>query len=222
METSRKIPVSKRSFDVGVALTLFISISPLALIIWLAVRLSLGKPAIFRQLRPGIAGRPFTIYKFRTMRHAEEIGDGSDEQRITTLGGFLRRTSLDELPELWNVIRGEMSLVGPRPLLIRYLERYSPEHLRRHEVRPGITGWAQANGRNALTWEERFALDVWYVDHQSFWLDLKILLITIPRAFARKGINRQGHATMPEFVGSHSDSLSHEVSADHQCLTRVS
>src|SRR5947209_17593293 len=164
MEISRKIPISKRSFDVAIASALLILLFPLTLLIWFAVRMSLGRPAIFRQLRTGIAGRPFTIYKFRTMRHAEEIGDRSDEQRITKLGRFLRRTSLDELPELWNVVRGDMRLVGPRPLLIQYLERYSPEHLRRHEVHPGITGWAQVNGRNALTWEERFALDVWYVD----------------------------------------------------------
>jgi len=222
MEISRKIPISKRSFDVAIASALLILLFPLTLLVWFAVRLSLGRPAVFRQLRTGIAGRPFTIYKFRTMRHAEKIGDRSDEQRITKLGRFLRRTSLDELPELWNVVRGDMRLVGPRPLLIQYLERYSPEHLRRHEVHPGITGWAQVNGRNALTWEERFALDVWYVDHQDIWLDLKILLITIPRALARKGINQQGHATMPEFMGSPSSSVSHEGSADNQCLTRVS
>ncbi|MFL6437879.1 MAG: sugar transferase [Terriglobales bacterium] len=191
-----------RSLDVSLAAALLILFFPLMLVVWVVVRLRLGKPAIFRQVRAGIAGRPFTIYKFRTMHCSEGLGEDVDENRVTSLGSLLRATSVDELPELWNVLLGDMSLVGPRPLLMQYLERYSPEHLRRHDVRPGITGWAQVNGRNAITWEQRLALDVWYVDHQSFWLDVKILLMTIPRTLARKGINQQGHPTMPEFMGS--------------------
>ncbi|PYS20333.1 MAG: UDP-galactose phosphate transferase [Acidobacteria bacterium] len=197
-----EIPCWKRSFDIAVASAALVLTLPLMLFIWIAVRISLGKPAVFRQRRPGLGSQPFIIYKFRTMRCQKECGDAPDEKRLTQLGGLLRRTSLDELPELWNVLRGEMSLVGPRPLLMQYLNRYSTEQLRRHEVCPGITGWAQVNGRNAITWEERFALDVWYVEHQSFWLDLKILCMTLPRALTREGVNQQGHATMPEFIGS--------------------
>ena len=160
-----------------------------------AVRVCLGRPVFFRQPRPGLHGRPFALVKFRTMR----AGTGSDAERLTRFGRFLRTTSLDELPELWNVLRGDMSLVGPRPLLMQYLERYTPEQARRHEMKPGITGWAQVNGRNALTWDERFALDVWYVDHWSLALDLRILARTLGAILRRKGITAPGSATMPEF-----------------------
>jgi len=159
---------------------------------------------LFGQKRPGLHGQPFRIFKFRTMTDAR-AADGSplpDEQRLTRLGRFLRASSLDELPELFNVLRGEMSLVGPRPLLMQYLERYSPEQSRRHDVLPGITGWVQVNGRNALTWEDKFRLDVWYVDHWSFWLDLKILFLTFSKVFKREGISQPGHATMEEFMGN--------------------
>ncbi|MDW8226777.1 MAG: sugar transferase [Anaerolineales bacterium] len=163
-----------------------------------------GSPVIFRQQRAGYKGRPFWIYKFRTM--TDRTGpDGHllpDEERLTPLGRFLRSTSLDELPELINVLRGEMSLVGPRPLFVKYLERYSPEQMRRHDVVPGITGWAQVNGRNAISWPEKFALDLWYVDHWSFWLDLKILWMTFWKTLKREGISQPGHATMEEFMGN--------------------
>ena len=155
----------------------------------------MGRPVFFVQERPGLNGKPFRLIKFRTMRE----GTGGDAERLTQLGKILRATSLDELPELWNVLRGEMSLVGPRPLLMRYLPRYTTEQARRHEVRPGITGWAQVNGRNALNWEQKFEYDVWYVDHQSFWLDMKILWLTVWQVVARRGINAEGEATMGEF-----------------------
>lgn len=187
----------------GIALVLF---SPVLTAIALFVRIKLGSPVLFRQQRPGLHGKPFTLLKFRTMNDARDP-DGNllpDEQRLTPFGQFLRRTSLDELPELFNVLRGEMSLVGPRPLLMQYLERYTSEQMRRHEVKPGITGWAQVNGRNALSWEEKFALDVWYVDHLSFWLDLKIILLTIWKVLRREGISQDGFATMPEFMGTES------------------
>ena len=174
---------------------------PLMLVIAVCVRATMGSPILFRQLRPGLRGQPFVLYKFRSMSPAYESESCADEHRISRLGGFLRSSSLDELPELWNVLRGEMSLVGPRPLLMHYLHRYSPEQQRRHEVLPGITGWAQVNGRNAIDWEERFALDLWYVDHQSLWLDLKILCLTLLRVLRRDGINRSGHVTTPEFMG---------------------
>lgn len=170
----------------------------------LLIRTRLGYPILFTQTRPGLHGKPFTIYKFRTMTD-ERDADGKllpDSDRLTRLGRFLRSTSLDELPELFNVIKGEMSLVGPRPLLMQYLNRYTPEQARRHEVRPGITGWAQINGRNALSWEEKFALDVWYVDNCSLWLDIRIIALTIWKVFRREGISHQGEATMPEFKGT--------------------
>ena len=176
---------------------------PLALL-GLMVRRKLGSPVLFRQVRPGLHGRPFMMVKVRTM--TDERGADSellpDAQRLTPFGRFLRATSLDELPELWNVLRGEMSLVGPRPLLMEYLPLYSPEQARRHEVRPGITGWAQVNGRNALSWEERFKLDVWYVDHRSLWLDLRILWLTVRKVIVREGISAHGEATMPRFTGN--------------------
>ena len=161
----------------------------------------MGSPVFFRQTRPGYLGRPFTVVKFRTMT----TGEGGDDVRLTRLGRLLRKTSLDEIPQLWNVLRGELSLVGPRPLLMQYLERYTPEQARRHEVLPGMTGWAQINGRNAISWEEKFALDVWYVDHWSLTLDLKILLQTIRKIVRREGISAPGVATMTEFMGSNSN-----------------
>jgi len=163
-----------------------------------------GSPILFRQNRPGLRGKPFAILKFRTMTNARDAQGNllPDAQRLTLLGRDLRSTSLDELPELLNVLRGDMSLVGPRPLLMEYLPRYTPEQARRHEVKPGITGWAQVNGRNAISWEEKFKLDVWYVDHCSLWLDLKILALTVIQVFQRNGINATGHATMPVFEGS--------------------
>lgn len=173
---------------------------PVMFLVALLIRATIGSPVLFRQLRPGFRGRPFVLYKFRTMRLQDDSGSSTDEQRISRVGGFLRKTSLDELPELWNVLKGEMSLAGPRPLLMQYLDRYSPEQRRRHEVLPGITGWAQVNGRNAVEWEQRLAMDVWYVDHHTLWLDLKILALTVIRVLGRQGISRPGHATMPEFT----------------------
>lgn len=174
----------------------------LALMVWWLI----GRPVFFVQTRPGWHGKPFRMMKFRTMREAWDA-DGkllSDEERVTGLGRFLRATSLDELPELWNVLIGDMSLVGPRPLLMEYLPLYTPEQARRHAVKPGITGWAQVNGRNAITWEKKFELDVWYVDHQSFWLDMKILWLTVWQVIRRDGIRHEGHETMPFFTGSGS------------------
>jgi lipopolysaccharide/colanic/teichoic acid biosynthesis glycosyltransferase len=198
------IPYAKRLFDLAFTIPGFILISPLLGAIALLVRRVHGRPVIFYQQRPGYHGKPFMIYKFRTMREVyDEQGQPlPDEQRLTRLGRFLRSASLDELPELMNVIRGEMSLVGPRPLLMQYLERYSPEQMRRHDVLPGITGWAQVNGRNALTWEDKFRLDVWYVDHWSLRLDLKILLLSLSKVIRREGISQPGQATAAEFMGS--------------------
>jgi lipopolysaccharide/colanic/teichoic acid biosynthesis glycosyltransferase len=194
----------KRCLDIALTIALLVVLSPLLLLIALLVRSQLGKPIFFRQLRPGRHGKPFMLVKFRSMNDAND-GNGNllpDEQRLTAFGRFLRSTSLDELPELWNVLRGEMSLVGPRPLLMEYLARYTPEQARRHEVRPGITGWAQVNGRNVITWDEKFALDVWYVDHLSLWLDLHILLRSVSVILQRHGVNQPGHATAERFVGS--------------------
>ncbi|MFN3943462.1 MAG: sugar transferase [Allosphingosinicella sp.] len=193
----------KRMFDIAVSAAALILLSPVLAGTAAAVALALGRPVLFRQVRPGLHGRPFTLIKFRTMRDAVDA-DGrplSDAERLTRFGRFLRSTSLDELPELWNVLRGDMSLVGPRPLLMAYLERYSPEQARRHEVRPGLTGWSQVNGRNAIGWPEKFALDVWYVDNRSFLLDLRILFMTLGEVFGRRGISAEGSATMPEFLG---------------------
>lgn len=194
----------KRAVDVSVAIWLFIILMPVFFFVWIGVRISLGAPVLFRQVRPGLGGEPFTMFKFRTMREGRGP-DGSilpDHARLTPLGRFLRMTSLDELPELMNVLKGDMSLVGPRPLLMDYLPLYSPEQARRQEVRPGITGWAQVNGRNAISWEEKFALDVWYVDHQTFWLDLNILWMTLVKVIRQDGINAAGEATMSRFKGS--------------------
>lgn len=198
------IAVIKRAFDLGAAAILLMCLAlPLA---WLAllVRIKLGSPVLFRQQRPGLNGRPFQMLKFRTMTDARGP-DGAllpDAERMTALGRWLRATSLDELPELWNVLRGEMSLVGPRPLLMEYLALYTPEQARRHEVRPGITGWAQINGRNSIDWTQRFALDVWYVDHQSLALDLRILWLTLRKVWRREGISAEGEATMSKFKGN--------------------
>jgi lipopolysaccharide/colanic/teichoic acid biosynthesis glycosyltransferase len=198
--------VLKRLLDILIALAaLFLLALPL-LTLALLIRWQMGSPVLFRQTRPGLRGKPFTMYKFRTMRAAADQHGRMlpDAERLTPLGQFLRRASLDELPEFINVLKGEMSLVGPRPLLMEYLERYTPEQARRHEVQPGITGWAQINGRNTLSWDERFRLDVWYVDHWSLWLDLKILAITFLKVLKREGISAEGHATMPEFTGRNS------------------
>jgi len=193
----------KRALDLALTIPALIVLSPVLLLIALSVRLTLGAPILFRQTRPGLHGKPFTLYKFRTMTDARDAQGNllPDAERLTRFGRFLRATSLDELPELFNVLRGEMSLVGPRPLLMQYLDRYTPEQARRHEVKPGITGWAQVNGRNALTWEQKFAFDVWYVDHQSLWLDARIIVLTIWKILTREGISHPGHATMEEFWG---------------------
>lgn len=194
----------KRQLDLVIALFLLVLLSPLLLVVALAIRLRLGRPILFTQVRPGLYGRPFVMYKFRTMREAHDASGRPlpDADRLTALGRLLRSTSLDELPELLNVVKGDMSLVGPRPLLMQYWTRYTPEQRRRHDVQPGITGWAQVNGRNALSWEERFALDLWYVEHQSWRLDLRILLLTIRQVMLRRGISHEGQATMAEFMGS--------------------
>ena len=193
----------KRLFDIGFSLCWLVGFSPLLLVVAILVRLRLGAPVLFIQERPGLRGRPFRMVKFRTM--TDDLGaDGEllpDAQRLTPFGKFLRSTTLDEFPEMWNVLVGDMSVVGPRPLLMRYLPRYSPFQARRMEVKPGVTGWAQVNGRNSLTWEEKFALDVWYVDHRTFWLDLKIVVRTFFKVFARSGINSGTAATMDEFKG---------------------
>ncbi len=198
------VPLSKRLFDLVLTLPGLVLISPLLGLIGVLVRIFLGSPVLFRQMRPGKGGEPFNVYKFRTM--TDERGSSehllSDAERMTGLGRFLRSLSLDELPELFNVLRGEMSLVGPRPLLMQYLERYSVEQARRHEVLPGITGWAQVNGRNAITWEDKFRYDVWYVDNWSLWLDIKILLTTAWKVITREGISQLGHTTAEEFMGS--------------------
>lgn len=194
----------KSLFDRIAAMLALIVFSPVLGILIVLVRLKLGSPVLFRQQRPGLHGQPFTLLKFRTMTDARDTAGNllPDAQRLTKFGKFLRASSLDELPELWNVLKGEMSLVGPRPLLMRYLERYTPEQARRHDVRPGITGWAQVNGRNAISWEEKFALDSWYVDHVSFRLDMKILWLTVIKTIRREDISQQGQATMEEFFGS--------------------
>ena len=196
----------KRLFDIAAAAcALLVLALPLLVVIWM-VRRKLGSPVFFTQVRPGMHGKPFKMVKFRSMT-SERGADGEllpDAVRLTPFGRFLRSTSLDELPELWNVLKGDMSLVGPRPLLVEYLPLYSPEQARRHEVRPGITGWAQVNGRNALDWEAKFKLDVWYVDHRSLWLDIKILWLTIKKVPVREGISAAGEATMGKFTGSKS------------------
>ena len=194
----------KRLIDILGALVGLILFGPLMLLVALLIRLSLGAPILFRQVRPGLGEKPFTVLKFRTMR--EDVGpDGQflpDEDRLTRAGAVVRKLSLDELPQFINVLRGDMSFVGPRPLLMRYLDRYSPEQRRRHEVKPGITGWAQIHGRNVIAWEDKFALDVWYVDHWSLGLDLKILATTVWKVLKREGISQEGRATVDEFMGN--------------------
>ena len=196
--------MTKRVFDYSCALVLLLSLAPLILAVAVLIRVSIGTPVLFRQMRPGLAGRPFELLKFRTMTSATDASGNllSDAARLTTIGRYIRRASLDELPQLINVLRGEMSLVGPRPLLMEYLPLFSPEQARRHEVHPGITGWAQVNGRNAISWEEKLALDTWYVDHRTFMLDVGILLLTVKKVFLRGGISFASDATMPRFVGS--------------------
>ena len=194
----------KRLFDIVASLALIIVLFIPLTLVYVAVCVFLGRPAIFRQIRPGLNGKPFAMYKFRTMTNKKDA-DGKllpDADRLTPFGRKLRSTSLDELPELWNVLKGEMSLVGPRPLLMDYLPLYSKEQNRRHEVRPGITGWAQINGRNAISWDEKFKLDVWYVDNQNLLLDIKILLLTAKKVFVRDGITANNDATMPAFKGN--------------------
>lgn len=197
----------KRAMDFVGALAALVLVSPIMVVLSVLVRSKFGSPVLFRQVRPGIGGRPFNMVKFRTM--TDERGpDGAllpDDQRLTTLGVWLRSTSLDELPELFNVLKGEMSLVGPRPLLMDYLSLYDSRQARRHEVRPGITGWAQINGRNALSWEEKFELDVWYVENQSLWLDIRILCKTVWQVGKRDGISHDGEATMSRFTGSNKE-----------------
>jgi lipopolysaccharide/colanic/teichoic acid biosynthesis glycosyltransferase len=196
--------MTKRFFDIlASALGLLLLAPVIAIVAW-QIRRKLCSPVLFRQVRPGKDGKPFEMVKFRTMRDAAGA-DGEplpDDQRMTPVGSFLRSSSLDELPELWNVLKGDMSLVGTRPLLMEYLDRYTPEQARRHEVRPGITGWAQVNGRNAISWEEKFKLDVWYVDNRSFWLDIRILWMTIVKVFKREGISQEGQATAEKFMGT--------------------
>lgn len=199
------MPALKRGMDVLLSSAAIVMLSPILLVTAIIVRMSLGAPVIFRQTRPGLGAAPFVMYKFRTMR---EVSDDTgvplpDHMRLTRVGQFLRSTSLDELPELVNVLKGDMSLVGPRPLLLEYVPLYTTEQARRHEMRPGITGWAQVHGRNAVSWEDRFKLDVWYIDNHSFSLDLKILLLTVRNVVFREGINQPGRATMDRFRGNH-------------------
>ncbi|WP_338326568.1 sugar transferase [Vibrio diabolicus] len=197
----------KRLFDFCASLIAIILLSPIiALVAW-KIRKNLGSPVLFRQTRPGLNGKPFEMVKFRTMKDAvDQQGTPlPDSERMTPFGDKLRSSSLDELPELWNVLKGEMSLVGPRPLLMQYLPLYSKEQSRRHDVRPGVTGWAQVNGRNAITWDEKFKLDVWYIDNRTFWLDVKILLLTIKKVVIKEGISAQGEVTMPPFEGKKND-----------------
>lgn len=194
----------KRFFDIVASGLGLIILSPVIAIVAWQIKKKLGSPVLFRQVRPGLNGKPFEMVKFRTMRDAIDAnGDPlPDSERMTPFGSFLRSSSLDELPELWNVLKGDMSLVGPRPLLMEYLSLYNDEQKRRHEARPGLTGWAQINGRNAISWEEKFRLDTWYIDNKSFVLDIKILILTIKKVFIRDGISAEGDATMPKFKGS--------------------
>lgn len=197
----------KRALDLGISVPALVVLAPVAAAVGVAVRTKLGAPVLFRQPRPGRNEEVFELTKFRTMTE-ERDADGEllpDETRLGKLGALLRRTSLDELPTLWNVVRGEMSLVGPRPLLVQYLDRYTPDQRRRHDVRPGVTGWAQVNGRNAISWEEKFELDLWYVENVSLRTDLAILFKTMKQVMGQRDISAEGHATMPEFMGSDDD-----------------
>ena len=197
----------KRCFDLLFSMILIIMLFPLIACISVIIIVTMGRPVIFRQIRPGLHGKPFQIYKFRTMNNMRDSAGIllPDNVRLTETGRLFRKLSLDELPQLFNILSGNLSFVGPRPLLMEYLSRYTPEQARRHEVKPGITGWAQVNGRNAISWEEKFKLDVWYVDHQSSLLDMKILWLTLVKVLKKEGINADGHATMPEFTGSHAN-----------------
>lgn len=197
----------KRLSDIFLSLLALLMLWPIILIVALLIKIKLGSPVLFSQLRPGLSGKTFRMYKFRSMLDAtDKFGNQlQDELRLTRFGRILRSTSMDELPGLWNVLKGDMSLVGPRPLLIEYLPLYSAEQARRHHVRPGITGWAQVNGRNAISWDDKFKLDVWYVDNQSFWLDIRILFLTIKKVFVREGITAAGEATMSKFTGSKTE-----------------
>ena len=197
----------KRLFDIIASACGLLILSPVVAVVAWKIRKNLGSPVLFRQVRPGKDGKPFEMVKFRTMRDATDANGNPlpDDQRMTPFGSFLRSSSLDELPELWNVLKGDMSLVGPRPLLMEYLPLYNAEQYRRHEARPGVTGWAQINGRNALSWNEKFKLDVWYVDNQSLWLDLKILFLTVKKVLMRDGISADGEVTMSKFTGTHSE-----------------
>lgn len=199
--------MAKRFLDFMVSIVGILLLIPIVIIIAWQIHRKLGSPIFFRQTRPGLHGKPFQMIKFRTMRDAVDACGRPlpDSERMTPLGSFLRASSLDELPELWNVLRGDMSLVGPRPLLMEYLPLYSVEQSRRHEVRPGVTGWAQINGRNALSWAEKFQLDVWYVDNRSLWLDMKILCLTLKKVLVRDGISAAGEVTMPRFTGSQEE-----------------
>jgi sugar transferase EpsL len=201
------VPLSKRIFDILSSLVVGIILLPIYLVLAFIVLLDLGTPVFFQQERPGYKGKPMRILKFRTMRDPKpgEEGTGSDKIRLTRFGAFLRSTSLDELPELFCVLKGEMSVVGPRPLLTQYLPLYSPEQMQRHNVLPGLTGWAQINGRNALSWEDKFKLDVWYVDHWSFWLDMKIIFLSIWKVLKREGISQVGEVTAREWTGNRED-----------------
>ncbi|MCW4152625.1 sugar transferase [Halomonas sp. 18H] len=194
----------KRFFDIICAFLGILVLAPVFVVVYLLVWKNLGRPVLFRQRRPGMSGMPFSMVKFRTMKDAFDSQGNPlpDAQRMTPFGQFLRSTSLDELPELWNVLKGDMSLVGPRPLLMEYLPLYSEEQYRRHAVRPGVTGWAQINGRNAISWEDKFKMDVWYVDNRTFWLDLKILFLTVKKVVARDGVSGEGEATMSKFTGN--------------------
>jgi sugar transferase EpsL len=198
------MPLNKRILDLVIAVFGLVILSPFILLITIMVGLFIGTPILFRQLRPGYKARPFYIYKFRTMTDARDLNGNllPDSERLTGFGRFLRSLSLDELPEIYNILRGDMSVVGPRPLITEYLPLYSPEQMRRHDVYPGLTGWAQINGRNAIDWPTRFSLDVWYVDHRSFWLDIQIIFKTIWKVIKRENVNQPGQATIEYFTGN--------------------
>ena len=211
----------KRLIDLTVASLVLILFAPVLALVALAIRLVMGRPVLFRQTRPGYRAKPVTLYKFRTMTEAYDE-DGTlkpDAERLTPLGGLLRRASLDELPQLWNVLRGDLSLVGPRPLLIQYLPLYTPEQARRHEVKPGITGWAQVNGRNAIGWDQKLDLDTWYVDHWALGLDIKILAMTVLKVLNMEGISRKGEATMAPFTGTHKEEQCNRSGSSVQVVT---
>lgn len=197
----------KRIFDFLIALLALLLLSPILVIISLLISINMGRPVIFKQARPGLNGKIFYLRKFRSMTDAKDSNGNllDDADRVTGFGHFLRASSLDELPGLWSVLIGDMSLVGPRPLLVEYIDRYTPEQAHRHDVKPGITGWAQVNGRNAISWEEKFSLDLWYIENRSFWVDMKILFLTFKKVIMKEGISRKGHATMPVFMGTSSD-----------------